>query len=286
MAIDHEMIPKDVIETDASMHQLHELVTFLYGHGICNERPISQNLGIMGGWAVYFTLQEHWPKFRGQKYLGSRDIDIFLLCEESRFEIFLDAVKELGYWVKDDREYVKVIYKDPKGIDPSTPMIIPQKEFSKYLPEERIEHHLDIFCGLTCSDSGRSCKYKLVGQLENLYSVFDRAGQIKISGKKIALPDLSDLLVLKGRALFGLNRLVEKQLKDMCDIIALSTLPTFDETCRENTKNLDYLKTIFDYIQDHLLLSDVSLILFNVTDTDYISKLIGTKNEIIKSYLP
>jgi hypothetical protein len=199
--------------------------------------------------------------------------------------MFLDAVKELGYWIKDGREYVKVIYKDPKGIDYSKPTIIPQEEFSKYPPEQRIEHHLDIFCGLTCKDSGRSCKNKLIGQLENLNSVFDRAGQIDISGKKVALPNLSDLIVLKGRALFGLNRPKEKQLKDLCDIIALTTVPNFKEACKDNTKNLDYLRIILVHIQEHPFLSDVSLVLFNVDDTEYISKLIQSRKEIINSYL-
>jgi len=285
MATYHEMIPKDDIETQVSMHQLNELVTYLYERKICNETPISQNLGIMGGWAVYFTLRDHWSRFRRQKYIGSRDIDVFLLCEDSRFEIFLNAVKELGYWIKDGMGYIKVIHKDPKGIDFSNLPIIPQEDFSKYPPEECIEHHLDIFCGIICKDSRFSCKYKLVGQLEDLNSVFDRADQIEISGKKIALPNLSDLLVLKGRALFGLDRPEEKQLKDMCDIIALTTIPIFNESCRDNTRNLDYLKAILDHIQDHPFLSEVSMNLFNVRDIDYISKLIESSKEIINSYL-
>jgi hypothetical protein len=52
-------------ETETSYVYLHKIVSIL------NE-PIC----ILGGWAVYFTVNTAFQKDQGRNYLGSRDIDL------------------------------------------------------------------------------------------------------------------------------------------------------------------------------------------------------------------
>jgi hypothetical protein len=52
-------------ETDTSFRYLKEIVK-IFEKTVC----------IIGGWAVYFTVNEHFKKEHGRNYLGSRDIDL------------------------------------------------------------------------------------------------------------------------------------------------------------------------------------------------------------------
>jgi hypothetical protein len=52
-------------EIDTSFRYLKEIVAIL-------EKPVC----IIGGWAVYFTVNKHFKKEHGRNYLGSRDIDV------------------------------------------------------------------------------------------------------------------------------------------------------------------------------------------------------------------
>ncbi|HUV79856.1 MAG TPA: hypothetical protein VMW40_03385 [Candidatus Bathyarchaeia archaeon] len=52
-------------ETETSFRYLKEIVAIL-------EKPVC----IIGGGAVYFTVNEHFKKEHGRNYLGSRDVDV------------------------------------------------------------------------------------------------------------------------------------------------------------------------------------------------------------------
>jgi len=281
MASGKKMIPRDEIETKASMAQLKELVSFLYDNDLCRDDPLTMNLGIMGGWAVFFTVNGHWKDWRKHEYYGSRDIDIFVHCEEDRLEKMFKAIEDLGYWVKDGRGYVKVLRKDPHEPDGNRSKVIPKKEYHRISPEDRIEHYLDIFCDRFCGDSALDCRFKIVNSLLDLQEIFPKSIQIQVSGKRIALPPLIDLIKLKARAMFDEHRGQEKILKDMCDIIALSTVPTFQNACMEHKDSLGDVEMALSHIRADELLKQVSINLFNEDTTEYITGLIDNKLTII-----
>ncbi len=52
-------------ETKTSFHYLNKVINSL-------EEPIC----LLGGWAVYFSVNERFEKEKGYPYLGSRDIDL------------------------------------------------------------------------------------------------------------------------------------------------------------------------------------------------------------------
>ena len=55
----------NTIETDTSYKYLQQIVKIL-------DEPIC----ILGGWAVYLTVNKNFKKAEGRNYLGSKDIDI------------------------------------------------------------------------------------------------------------------------------------------------------------------------------------------------------------------
>jgi hypothetical protein len=55
----------DVQETDAAMEALKAI-----------SRSLPEPFLLIGGWAVYLTVNESFSKIHGTSYLGSRDIDV------------------------------------------------------------------------------------------------------------------------------------------------------------------------------------------------------------------
>ena len=71
-------------------------------------------------------------------------------------------------------------------------------------------------------------------------------------------------------------------LKDMCDIIALSTIPAFSKACKERKDSLEYIETALVHIKENGLLKQVSINLFNEEATEYITRFIDTRIKIIR----
>lgn len=97
----------DVQETDTAMEAL---------------RAISSSLPepflLIGGWAVYLTVNESFSKVHGTSYLGSRDIDVCFHIDTgqdinalrtSTFARALDVVKEAGYTPHGSYRFCKML---------------------------------------------------------------------------------------------------------------------------------------------------------------------------------
>jgi hypothetical protein len=51
-----------------------------------------ENIGLMGGWAVYYLLKE-----KGIEHIGSRDIDLFFNPEKISFERIVQLINVEGF---------------------------------------------------------------------------------------------------------------------------------------------------------------------------------------------
>ncbi|MEW5748297.1 MAG: nucleotidyl transferase AbiEii/AbiGii toxin family protein [Candidatus Thermoplasmatota archaeon] len=97
----------DPQETDAALTALGEL-----------SRSLPEPFLLMGGWAVYLTVNESFSRAHGSPYLGSRDIDVCFHVEPdqtvealrtSTFAKALSIVREAGYTPHGSFRFCKVI---------------------------------------------------------------------------------------------------------------------------------------------------------------------------------
>lgn len=97
----------DSRETDAALNALGDL-----------SRSLPEPFLLMGGWAVYLTVNESFSKMHGSSYLGSRDIDICFHVDPgqtvealstSTFAQALSIVKQAGYTPHGSYRFCKMI---------------------------------------------------------------------------------------------------------------------------------------------------------------------------------
>lgn len=97
----------DPRETDAALIALGDL-----------SRSLPEPFLLMGGWAVYLTVNESFSKMHGSSYLGSRDIDICFHVDPgqtvealrtSTFAQALSIVKQAGYIPHGSYRFCKMI---------------------------------------------------------------------------------------------------------------------------------------------------------------------------------
>ena len=70
-----------IFETETSFTYLQEIVKIL-------KEPIC----ILGGWAVYFTVNNAFKEDQGRNYLGSRDIDLGFSFLPEKVKIFVKKI--------------------------------------------------------------------------------------------------------------------------------------------------------------------------------------------------
>ena len=75
----------DILETDLSFEYMKKLI------GLCKELDFA----IIGGWAIYFHVNEEYRKAFGIDYLKSRDIDVFIDSNDANK--FNDIIKKNGF---------------------------------------------------------------------------------------------------------------------------------------------------------------------------------------------
>lgn len=190
----------DDIETKASYRHLQEIVSKL-------EKPAC----IIGGWAVFFTVNEIFEKETGRTYLGSRDIDVGFETAQAfketgellekmgfrflKFRYFKSIHKETGKELSPEEEKKLLIYEISKmWVDPFVPVsdegIVKELGFSP-LDEPLLKH--------------------VFSSKENRTELFDG---------KLLLPVPWILLGTKLNCLPGRDKR-DKVIKDICDITAL-----------------------------------------------------------------
>jgi hypothetical protein len=97
----------DVQETNVAMEALRTI-----------SRSLPEPFLLIGGWAVYLTVNKSFSKIHGTSYLGSRDIDVCFHVDPgqdidalrvSTFARALEVVKEEGYMPHGSYRFCKMI---------------------------------------------------------------------------------------------------------------------------------------------------------------------------------
>lgn len=236
------MIPSDKTETAASFDQLAEVIRAGHRQGVFGK---TRHLmpGIIGGWAVYFTVNSHWTERFGREYLGSRDIDMFLHCEEDRQEKMHHLLADIGYKPIGCGRYMKELGREGGG--------------------PAIEHYIDLFCDMSCKNDvfpGPTCRCQ---RFESLRGIFEHAKELELSFGGILIPSIDLLAGMKVDAIISPDRSPEKRMKDMCDLTALLLHPGFTRDAIESDGRIGIG---LNYLLAGHRVDDVSLHLFEEAD--------------------
>lgn len=179
----------DPLETEISFEYLKKIA----------EKCKILKFGIVGGWAIFFYVNENYRKAFGMDYLKSRDIDIFIHNKhESKFE---KIIKELGFEKSSYFFRYKLIY------DRERKSIISEEQAKKIQMFNLIEIFLDVFSNK---------ETKAVGS----WSLDFLKGAKIQEMQEIPVIDIDALMQMKCISFFEREKL-DKELKDSCDIYAL-----------------------------------------------------------------
>ncbi len=200
------------IETQTSYEYLQKVVSVL-------QEPIC----ILGGWAVYLTVNDNYKKNVGKEYLGSRDIDLGFHLDKNASEkemkqsSFYLALKTLE---KDGFELTS--FRLVKHLDRETGKVLSQEEYVKKDQFDLIEMYVDLIVDNLPNGFKKTFKMNLIDETL-LAPVFENPkNHITLTEfkKKLILPKPSLLLATKLKSLPGRDK-EHKRQKDIYDIAAL-----------------------------------------------------------------
>lgn len=202
----------DRAERESALGALHHLVTRL-----------PEPFLLLGGWAVYVTVNDSFTDEHGSHYLGSRDIDVCFHIntgasrselKESAFARAIGVVQELGYLPHGSCRYCKMIRRDTgEIISEDAARSIPIYDLFYLFVDMMVDniHPLqeEIF-GFNVLDEPLLARVfqERIGVMTNLNSL------------NIMIPPPYLLLATKLRSIPARTK-DDKQVKDACDIYSI-----------------------------------------------------------------
>lgn len=192
-------------ETGMSYEYLEKVVSVL-------DEPIC----LIGGWAVYFTVNQAYKASTGKDYIGSRDIDLGFHIEDKQGTentAFANAAKKLeqeGFTEAGGRMVKDLDYDTGKEVKPEEAREKPMYELHKMYVDLMVDHQP--------KNGG-----KMVFDEELLQYVFDdpkHREELEQFNKKLWIPQPWLLLAMKIKSLPNRQK-DHKRQKDIADIAAL-----------------------------------------------------------------
>jgi len=191
------------VETETSYQYLAKVISHL-------KEPIC----ILGGWAVYFAVQEQYEKQMKRAYLGSRDIDLGFHDAAT----FLQAAKIL----EEKLHFRSISARYFKSVHAETGKDLTEEQ-AKQLPRHMFFHmYVDPILSHTNPGIKKELGFSPIDEPLLAYAFENEKYRknVKEFGRKLLLPTTSILLATKINSI--LNRDKEhKRIKDLCDIVAL-----------------------------------------------------------------
>jgi len=199
-------------ETKTSFNYLKDVIKAL-------DEPIC----ILGGWAVFFLVNDNFKETKGRPYLGSRDIDL-------GFHIKKDiSIKELKNSVLN--KAIKVIEKKLKFEPHGTSRYFKQinietgKEVQKgkIIPlYDKFDMYIDPIVDNIPKNFNKIFKFKPIDEplLNHAFENPNNKEELKEFNKKLWLPKPELLIATKINSLKNRDK-EHKKIKDICDIFAL-----------------------------------------------------------------
>lgn len=193
-------------ETRTSYNYLKEVIKNLNG-------PIC----ILGGWAVFFHVNEKFDKAQGRPYLGSRDIDLGFnisgdLKQSALSQTISILTKKLNFKPLSFR-LVKEIHTETEEEIKNGEIVPAHFVFPMYV---------DLIVDSIPKDFREIFGFNPIDE-PLLKTVFEKKEFVIIKefGKKLLLPKIEVLLAMKASSIPNRDR-EHKKIKDICDMFALA----------------------------------------------------------------
>lgn len=210
-------------ETRASYRYLKEVINSL-------EEPIC----MLGGWAVFFHVNEKFSKAQGRPYLGSRDIDLgFSMGANMEQSALMQSIKTLTEKLK----FKPLSFRLVKEIHTETQEKIKEGEI---VPSYFIfPMYVDLIVDVIPDNFREVFGFNPVDE-PLLKFAFEKKEHIilKEFGKKLLLPKPEVILAMKINSLPNRDK-GHKRVKDICDAFALAW---YTDLTPEKVDLLQYLK--------------------------------------------
>ena len=200
-------------ETDTSFDYLEKIIEIL-------DEPIC----ILGGWAVYLTVNNRFKEDLGPDYLGSRDVDLGFHIDpslkekdllKSTMKKALETLEENGFKPQGFRYYKEIEYGTDKELS--------KKEAEKIPPHNIFTMYVDPIVDYVHPLFEKIFNFDPVDEifLTHVFNNKSKRKELKEFTKLLWLPTADVLLATKIKS--AINRQKDgKYIKDICDIYSLS----------------------------------------------------------------
>src|SRR3989338_5553768 len=191
------------IETETSYKYLSKVISRL-------KEPIR----ILGGWAVFFTVNSSYQKQMARMYIGSRDIDIGFNSVNSFKQATSILEKELNFEFISFRYFKNVHAETGKDLNDSKSKSMPQHMFFPI--------YVDPIISYVDKDVKTKLGFTPIDEpiLKLVFENKKYRREVKEFGKRLLLPTQEILLATKLNAAVFRDK-EHKRYKDICDIVAL-----------------------------------------------------------------
>ena len=214
----------DELETDLSFEYLKKII----------EESKEFKIGVIGGWAVYFYINNNYRKAFGIDYLKSRDIDLYINSAYAlKFKNVIDKLgfKKSSYYFRYELIYDREIKKIVSG------------EAAKKKPVYNLVY---VFLDLFTNKKGDLNAWEFKELDKTKINILDG----------YPLIDINTLLKLKVLSFFEREKL-DKELKDACDIYSLLFYSNakfkIDRELKKSIERIVARTDICDFIAENVL---------------------------------
>jgi hypothetical protein len=189
-------------ETDISYNYLKEIISKL-------KEPIV----IIGGWAVYLSVNKKYKQEQGVNYIGSRDIDLGFNTMDSLLET-ANILEKNGFSLIGFRYVKDIDYETGRELT---------KEEAKKSPQYNI---FSMYVDLLISNIPKNAREHIgfipadEPNLEIIFAESKHRKELIEFNRKLWLPSAEVLLLTKINSVINRSK-DHKRTKDLCDIVAL-----------------------------------------------------------------
>ncbi|MHA1169736.1 MAG: hypothetical protein ACTSRU_18050 [Candidatus Hodarchaeales archaeon] len=198
----------DDIEVEISRRYLNRVTEIL-----------NEPIVMLGGWAVYLTVNDGYKDLTGREYIGSRDIDLgFHIDENSESKNLRSVIKilteELGFSPLSFRLFKEIDRETGMELDPETARKTPSYNIFPIFVDlivDNIPNNFRERYGFNPVDEPL---------LRELFESESKRSIVEFLGKLVWLPSPNVLLATKIKSYPSRDK-DHKRIKDMCDITSL-----------------------------------------------------------------
>jgi hypothetical protein len=202
----------DSLETDSSKIALITLA-----------KQLPEPFVILGGWAVYLTVNESFEEEQGHSYLGSKDVDVGfhidlkVSIQELKYSNFGEAIeilKNIGYEPSGTSRFSRIIHRE-------TGKVITEEQAKTIPIYDLFYQYVDLILDQIHPGHNEIFSIKPIDEpiLINAFNE-NKFKEITFEHEIIHLPNPEILLATKLKAFPDRDK-EDKKIKDACDIYAL-----------------------------------------------------------------